>query len=68
VAIKKVLQDVRFKNRELQIMKTLRHPNIVALRHYFYQNGSDREGDEVSRAARLRLRLRATVALAAGAG
>lgn len=37
VAIKKVLQDKRFKNRELQIMKTLDHPNIVSLKHYFYQ-------------------------------
>lgn len=39
VAIKKVLQDKRFRNRELQIMKQLHHPNIVALKHYFYQNG-----------------------------
>ena len=39
VAIKKVLQDKRFKNRELQIMRQLvkdPHPNIVALRHCFY--------------------------------
>lgn len=39
VAIKKVLQDKRFKNRELQIMKQLvkdPHPNIVALKHCFY--------------------------------
>lgn len=39
VAIKKVLQDKRFRNRELQIMKQLHHPNIVALKHYFYQSG-----------------------------
>jgi len=39
VAIKKVLQDKRFRNRELQIMKQLHHPNIVTLKHYFYQNG-----------------------------
>lgn len=45
VAIKKVLQDKRFKNRELQIMKQLHHPNIVALKHYFYQNGE--KDDEV---------------------
>ena len=45
VAIKKVLQDKRFKNRELAIMKQLKHPNIVALRHYFYQNGE--KEDEV---------------------
>ena len=43
VAIKKVLQDKRFKNRELAIMKQLKHPNIVALKHYFYQNGEKEE-------------------------
>ncbi|XP_020098386.1 shaggy-related protein kinase kappa-like [Ananas comosus] len=36
VAIKKVLQDKRYKNRELQIMHMLDHPNIVALKHYFF--------------------------------
>lgn len=36
VAIKKVLQDKRFKNRELQIMKMLSHPNVVQLKHHFY--------------------------------
>ena len=39
VAIKKVLQDKRFKNRELQIMRQLvndAHTNIVALKHCFY--------------------------------
>lgn len=39
VAIKKVLQDKRFKNRELQIMRQLvkdPHTNVVALRHCFY--------------------------------
>ena len=36
VAIKKVLQDRRFKNRELAVMKMVRHPNIVQLRHCFY--------------------------------
>ena len=43
VAIKKVLQDKRFKNRELQIMRQLvkdPHPNIVALRHCFYSQVS----------------------------
>lgn len=46
VAIKKVLQDPRFKNRELQIMRTVRHPNVVALRDYFYTNG-ETHADEV---------------------
>lgn len=45
VAIKKVLQDKRFKNRELQIMKMLNHCNIVALRNSFYTNGP--KNDEV---------------------
>eukprot|EP01103_Thecamoeba_quadrilineata_P019384 TRINITY_DN7825_c0_g1_i1.p1 TRINITY_DN7825_c0_g1~~TRINITY_DN7825_c0_g1_i1.p1 ORF type:complete len:599 (-),score=124.96 TRINITY_DN7825_c0_g1_i1:151-1875(-) len=39
VAIKKVLQDRRFKNRELQIMRLLNHPNIVLLKNSFYSNG-----------------------------
>ncbi len=43
VAIKKVLQDKRFKNRELQIMRQLvkqPHPYIVALKHHFVSKGS----------------------------
>eukprot|EP01103_Thecamoeba_quadrilineata_P019005 TRINITY_DN7525_c0_g1_i1.p1 TRINITY_DN7525_c0_g1~~TRINITY_DN7525_c0_g1_i1.p1 ORF type:complete len:528 (+),score=83.04 TRINITY_DN7525_c0_g1_i1:189-1586(+) len=39
VAIKKVLQDKRFKNRELQIMSLLTHPNIVKFKNSFYSNG-----------------------------
>ena len=52
VAIKKVLQDKRFKNRELQIMKMTRHPNVVALKHCFYSNT---EKDEVRRPGLLSL-------------
>lgn len=37
VAIKKVLQDKRFKNRELEIMKMLQHRNIIDLKYYFYE-------------------------------
>jgi glycogen synthase kinase 3 beta len=47
VAIKKVLQDRRFKNRELQIMRFLAqhpHPYIVLLKHHFISKGS-KEGD-----------------------
>ena len=43
VAIKKVLQDKRFKNRELQIMRLLvkdGHSNIVGLKHCFYSQVS----------------------------
>jgi len=45
VAIKKVLQDKRFKNRELQIMKLLDHPNVVRLKDQFYSTGE--KPDEV---------------------
>lgn len=44
VAIKKVFQDKRYKNRELQIMKDLRHPNVVELKHAFYTSG-DKPGE-----------------------
>ena len=40
IAIKKVLQDTRYKNRELEIMKSLSHPNIVSLRHSFFTPGT----------------------------
>ena len=46
VAIKKVLQDRRFKNRELQIMRHLikfPHPYIIGLRHYFISKGSKQD-------------------------
>ena len=39
IAIKKVLQDKRFKNRELQIMRKLNHYNIVKLKYFFYTSG-----------------------------
>ncbi|XP_068649484.1 shaggy-related protein kinase epsilon-like [Aristolochia californica] len=44
VAIKKVLQDKRYKNRELQIMRVLEHPNVVQLKHCFF---STTEKDEL---------------------
>jgi serine/threonine protein kinase len=43
VAIKKVLQDKRFKNRELQIIRIMDHPNVVTLKHCFF---SVTEADE----------------------
>jgi glycogen synthase kinase 3 beta len=43
-AIKRVLQDKRFKNRELEIMRKVSHPNIVELKAFFY---STSERDEV---------------------
>ncbi|GAW80697.1 glycogen synthase kinase 3 [Plasmodium gonderi] len=36
VAIKKVLQDPQYKNRELIIMKNLSHVNIIYLKDYYY--------------------------------
>ncbi|KAI0216712.1 Glycogen synthase kinase-3 beta [Lamellibrachia satsuma] len=43
VAIKKVLQDKRFKNRELQIMRKLEHQNIVKLTYFFYSSGDKKD-------------------------
>jgi len=45
VAIKKVLQDKRYKNRELQIMQMVSHPCIVELKTSFFSNGDT--ADEV---------------------
>ncbi|KAK2743102.1 regulator of ime2 [Onygenales sp. PD_40] len=42
-AIKRVLQDKRFKNRELQIMRIVRHPNIVKLKAFYYSNGERKD-------------------------
>ena len=39
-----VFQDKRYKNRELQIMKELKHPNVVDLKHAFYTSG-DKPGE-----------------------
>jgi len=39
VAIKKVIQDRRYKNREIQIMQELEHPNIVITKHAFFTAG-----------------------------
>lgn len=43
IAIKKVLQDKRFKNRELQIMRLVSHPNVVELKSFFYSNGEKKD-------------------------
>ena len=49
VAIKKVLQNRKFKNRELHIMKAISnrntHPFIVHLMHYFLSSGKDKAED-----------------------
>lgn len=43
VGIKKVFQDRRFKNRELQIMQLLSHPNIIKLHHCFMVTNEEDE-------------------------
>ncbi|EYU43326.1 hypothetical protein ABFS82_08G135300 [Erythranthe guttata] len=43
VAIKKVLQDRRYKNRELELMRTMDHSNVVSLKHCFYSTTSQNE-------------------------
>ena len=46
-AIKRVFQDKKYKNRELDILKELNHPNIISLKYFFYtkvdkgQNGEE---------------------------
>ncbi|GAA0148719.1 non-receptor serine/threonine protein kinase [Lithospermum erythrorhizon] len=43
VAIKKVLQDRRYKNRELQLMRLMDHPNVVSLKHCFFSTSPKNE-------------------------
>ncbi len=46
VAIKKVFQDIRYKNRELQILKELNHTNVIKLQQYFYTKGNSKEKEK----------------------
>ena len=43
VAIKKVYQDRRYKNREYTLTKTLNHPNVIHLKHAFYTTGEKKK-------------------------
>lgn len=43
IAIKKVLQDKRYKNRELQILKTLKNPNVLEMRDHYLTYEGDKE-------------------------
>ena len=45
LAIKRVFQDKRYHNRELEILKELKHPNIINLRHFFYTKDEKKEGE-----------------------
>jgi serine/threonine protein kinase len=38
IALKKVLQDKKYKNRELDILKEVSHPNILKMKDYFITN------------------------------
>eukprot|EP00043_Microstomoeca_roanoka_P016448 m.168039 g.168039 ORF g.168039 m.168039 type:complete len:389 (-) comp16463_c0_seq1:307-1473(-) len=40
VALKKVLQDRRYKNRELEIMREVSHRNVVELKWFFFTPGA----------------------------
>ncbi|KAJ4750149.1 SHAGGY-like kinase [Rhynchospora pubera] len=40
VAIKKVLQDRRYKSRELQLMRSMDHCNVICLKHCFFSTTS----------------------------
>lgn len=54
-----MLQDKRFKNRELQIMKMMDHCNVVQLKHCFY---STTDKDEVRAGGLVRVMLMLQVA------
>jgi serine/threonine protein kinase len=43
IAIKKVLQDKRYKNRELQIMRKLDHQNVVKLKYFFFLSNEGKD-------------------------
>ena len=43
VAIKKVMLDRRYHNRELQMMKVMEHENVVRLRHHFEKAGKRKD-------------------------
>jgi glycogen synthase kinase 3 beta len=43
VAIKTVFQDKNYKNRELQIIEMLDHPNCLKLYKAYYTNGKNKD-------------------------
>lgn len=46
VALKKVFQDKRYRNRELSILSELNHPNCIILYHHFYSRSADNNDEE----------------------
>jgi len=36
-ALKEVVQDPKYKNRELSIISQLDHPNIIEMKDYFFK-------------------------------
>eukprot|EP00347_Sterkiella_histriomuscorum_P014901 403359081 len=46
VAVKKVLQDKKYKNRELDILQELTHPNIINIKHHFFSTNDDNDTEE----------------------
>ena len=43
IALKKVLQDKKYKNRELEILKEVKHANILEMRDYFLTSEGSEE-------------------------
>lgn len=43
IAIKKVLQDKRYKNRELQILESLDNDNLLKMKDHFFTKEGDQE-------------------------
>ncbi|CAH8598108.1 unnamed protein product [Heterobilharzia americana] len=53
VAVKRVLQDPRYKNRELSIMQRLNnHPNVVKFYYYYYSTASSNTRNQRSGSGR----------------
>lgn len=48
VAIKKVFQDRRYKNRELTILKLLSHQNVIKMREYFFTSTDNNENLDIN--------------------
>ncbi|KAL7718606.1 Protein kinase domain-containing protein [Entamoeba marina] len=42
-AVKRVIQEKRYKNRELQIVEKLKHPNVIEVKDFFYTTLPDND-------------------------